>query len=59
MASEKANAKSIRSFRDRSLITGRGKLQNGRRGQVKVYPYKKMGREGGRHWLSHAEGGRF
>ena len=32
-------------FRDWSLITGRGGLQNGRGGHVKFYPYEKGGAE--------------
>ena len=36
---------SIVMFRDWSLITGRGGLQNGRGGHVKFYPYKKGGRK--------------
>ena len=43
-------------FRDWSLITGRGGLQNGRGGHVKFYPYE-MGGGGGGKRLSHAEGG--
>ena len=32
-------------FREWSLITGRGGLQNGRGGHVKFYPYEKGGRK--------------
>ena len=32
-------------LRVRSLITGRGGLQNGRGGHVKFYPYEKGGRK--------------
>ena len=43
-------------LRDRSLNTGRG-LQNGRKGQVTLYSYKKGGGVGTKGF-SHAEAGR-
>ena len=36
---------SLVHFRDWSLITGRGGLQNGRGGHVKFYPFEKGGRK--------------